>query len=103
MLYFTFAKKSTSAAILLSWSPIFLEQDLCLIGSILKNFKCVVRMAKGLENISLASLLLELRTIYFNAFNIVMQTCDLYAKGRHFSNVDKHLCVVLAQGHTRSK
>lgn len=59
-------------------------------------------MAKILENISLASLLLELRTIYFKALKIVMQTCDLYAKGRHFSHVDKHLCMVLAQGHTRS-
>lgn len=56
-----------------------------------------VRVAKIQENIVLASLPLELGAIYFKVLKTAMQTYDLCAHNRHFSLLDKHLCMVVAQ------
>ena len=49
-----------------------------------------VRVAKIEENIFLASLPLGLGEVYFMVLKTAMETCDLHALGRHFSQVNKH-------------
>ena len=102
-LHLTSVKKFTAAGVLPSWSIIFHEIYLQLGWSLESLNVLFFREAKFEENVFLAVLPLELGEIYFKLLNTSMETCNLHALCRHFSQVDKHLCMVPAQNHTSSK
>ena len=103
-LHLTSVKKFTTAAVLPSWSPIIFHEIYLQLGWYLESLNVLFfREAKIEENIFLASLPLELGEICFKVLKTSMETCNLHALCRHFSQADKHLCIVLAPNHTSSK